>query len=59
MWNNSESIWDAIEYGCCKRIGHGLSAFDDNKLIDIIPLRGNLAGITHAGKPHRGKIPRY
>jgi len=31
-----ERIWDALQYGYCKRIGHGLAVFDDKKLIDYI-----------------------
>jgi len=35
-WSGPESVWDAIENGFPERIGHGLSAFRDEKLIDYI-----------------------
>lgn len=35
-WGGPETIWDALKYGKAKRIGHGLSAFKDPKLIDYI-----------------------
>jgi adenosine deaminase len=35
-WCGPESVWDAIEYGLPDRIGHGVSAFQDQRLIDVI-----------------------
>jgi adenosine deaminase len=35
-WCGPESVWDALEYGYPDRIGHGVSIFQDQKLLDII-----------------------
>lgn len=35
-WCGAESVRDAITFGFCRRIGHGLSAFEDKDLIDTI-----------------------
>lgn len=32
-WRGPESVWDAINYGHPQRIGHGVHAFEDDKLI--------------------------
>ena len=34
-WCGPESVWDALEYGYPDRIGHGVSLFQDAKLIDL------------------------
>jgi adenosine deaminase len=39
-WCGPESVWDALEYGCPDRIGHGLSIFQDPALLDAIRERG-------------------
>lgn len=33
-WVGAESVWDALEYGYPDRIGHGVSLFDDPRLIE-------------------------
>lgn len=33
-WVGPESVWDALEYGYPDRIGHGVSLFQDSKLIE-------------------------
>ncbi len=38
-WAGPESVWDALEYGYPDRIGHGVSLFQDEKLIEIIKER--------------------
>ncbi|MFQ6115616.1 MAG: adenosine deaminase [bacterium] len=38
-WCGPESVWDALEYGYPDRIGHGVSLFQDPKLIDIFQER--------------------
>ena len=38
-WAGAESVRDAIDAGA-KRIGHGVGAFDDERLIDMIASRG-------------------
>ena len=38
-WCGPESVWDALEYGYPDRIGHGVSLFQDAKLIDIFQER--------------------
>ncbi len=38
-WSGPESIWDALEYGHLRRIGHGLSLFDDPELPEYIRKR--------------------
>jgi adenosine deaminase len=35
-WCGPESVWDAIEYGHPRRIGHGLSIFEDQSLLDQV-----------------------
>lgn len=35
-WCGPESVWDALEYGYPNRLGHGVSLFADDKLIDVI-----------------------
>ena len=34
-WCGPESVWDALEYGYPDRIGHGVSLFQDKKLVDL------------------------
>jgi len=38
-WCGKESIWDALEYGYPNRIGHGVSLFQDPRLITIFQER--------------------
>ncbi len=38
-WAPAASVWDAIEAGA-QRIGHGVTAFDDERLVDAIAERG-------------------
>ncbi len=38
-WTGAEFIWEALEYGFADRIGHGLSMFDDPKLVTHIKER--------------------
>jgi adenosine deaminase len=35
-WCGPESVWDALEYGYPDRIGHGVSLFQDPKLLDLV-----------------------
>jgi adenosine deaminase len=35
-WCGPESVWDALEYGFPDRIGHGVSVFQDERLIEAI-----------------------
>ncbi|MBN1139263.1 MAG: hypothetical protein JXM73_21990 [Anaerolineae bacterium] len=35
-WCGPESVWDALEYGFPDRIGHGVSVFQDQRLIETI-----------------------
>jgi adenosine deaminase len=35
-WLGPESVWDALEYGHTRRIGHGLSVFDDPTLVQHV-----------------------
>jgi adenosine deaminase len=35
-----ESVWDALEHGRPDRIGHGVRAFDDERLVEAIRERG-------------------
>lgn len=39
-WCGPESVWDAVEYGYPDRIGHGVSLFQDPKLLDVVRERG-------------------
>jgi adenosine deaminase len=34
-WCGPESVWDALEYGHPDRIGHGVSLFQDPRLLDL------------------------
>jgi adenosine deaminase len=34
-WVGSESVWDALRHGYPNRIGHGVSLFDDPRLVEI------------------------
>lgn len=34
-WLGAESVWDALNYGFPTRIGHGITLFQDPKLIDL------------------------
>jgi adenosine deaminase len=34
-WVGSESVWDAVNYGFPDRIGHGISLFEDERLINL------------------------
>jgi adenosine deaminase len=38
-WVGSESVWDALEYGYPDRIGHGVTLFNDPRLIEIFQER--------------------
>jgi adenosine deaminase len=38
-WLGPESVWDALEYGYPDRIGHGVSIFQDSRLLDVIQER--------------------
>lgn len=35
-WCGPESVWDALEHGYPDRIGHGVSLFQDNRLLDLV-----------------------
>jgi adenosine deaminase len=35
-WCGPESVWDALEYGFPNRIGHGVSLFQDPRLVNVI-----------------------
>ena len=35
-WCGPESVWDALEHGYPDRIGHGVSLFQDPKLLDLV-----------------------
>ena len=35
-WCGPESVWDALAYGYPDRIGHGVSLFQDERLIDVV-----------------------
>ena len=35
-WCGPESVWDALDYGRPNRIGHGVSIFQDQHLIDVV-----------------------
>jgi adenosine deaminase len=34
-WVGAESVWDALEYGYPDRIGHGVTLFEDERLIEL------------------------
>jgi adenosine deaminase len=38
-WCGPESVWDALEFGYPNRIGHGVSLFQDPRLVDMILAR--------------------
>jgi adenosine deaminase len=38
-WCGPESVWDALEHGYPDRIGHGVSLFQDSKLVDLFGKR--------------------
>jgi adenosine deaminase len=38
-WLGPESVWDALQYGYPDRIGHGVSIFQDSKLLDLVQER--------------------
>lgn len=38
-WVGAESVWDALEHGYPDRIGHGVTLFDDPRLIEIFQER--------------------
>ncbi|HSH04021.1 MAG TPA: hypothetical protein VLL52_16010 [Anaerolineae bacterium] len=38
-WCGSESVWDALTYGYPDRIGHGVTLFEDQKLVEIFQER--------------------
>lgn len=38
-WVGPESVWDALEHGYPDRIGHGVTLFDDPKLIELFQER--------------------
>ena len=35
-WCGPESVWDALEYGFPDRIGHGVSVFQEQRLIEVM-----------------------
>jgi adenosine deaminase len=35
-WGGPESVWDALEHGYPDRLGHGVSLFQDPRLLDLI-----------------------
>jgi len=39
-WCGPESVWDALEHGYPDRLGHGVSAFRDARLIEALRERG-------------------
>lgn len=38
-WCGPESVWDALEYGHPDRIGHGVSLFQDERLVELFAER--------------------
>ena len=38
-WCGPESVWDALEYGHPNRIGHGVSLFQDERLVELFAER--------------------
>lgn len=38
-WCGPESVWDALEYGHPDRIGHGVSLFQDERLVEVFQER--------------------
>jgi adenosine deaminase len=39
-WAGPESVWDAIDHGYARRLGHAVGAFGDPRLLDAIGERG-------------------
>jgi adenosine deaminase len=39
-WCGPESVWDALENGSPHRIGHGVSLFQDPRLVEVVRERG-------------------
>ena len=39
-WAGPESVWDAIDHGAPHRIGHGVAAFEDPRLLERIQKEG-------------------
>lgn len=39
-WVGPESVWEALEYGYPSRIGHGVTLFQDARLVEVMAERG-------------------
>jgi len=53
-----ESVWDALEHGRPHRLGHGLAAFDDPRLLDEIRARGVHLELCPTSNLRLGRVAR-
>ena len=57
-WCGPESVWDALEYGYPDRIGHGVSLFQDDVLVDVVRERGIHVEMCPTSNLRTGSISR-
>lgn len=57
-WVGAESVWDALKHGYPDRIGHGITLFDDARLIEIFQERQIHLEFCPTSNLTTGSIPR-
>jgi adenosine deaminase len=57
-WCGPESVWDAVEYGCPDRIGHGVALFQDPRLVELFQERQLHVEICPTSNLKTGSVAR-
>jgi adenosine deaminase len=57
-WCGPESVWDALDYGYPDRIGHGVSLFQDDRLLDLVRERRIHIEMCPTSNLKTGSVPR-
>ena len=57
-WCGPESVWDALEHGYPDRIGHGVSIFQDQKLLDHVREHRIHIEMCPTSNVKTGSVPR-
>ena len=57
-WCGPESVWDALDHGYPHRIGHGVSLFKDERLLDLVRERGIHVEVCPTSNLKTGSVAR-